>query len=89
MSSFLDAPVLSIKFRRGKLLSSSVPGSWPHKYREDFSRTTWLFLLFHTEKEHGTRVLASGSLGLNSVSATSSVTVIDCARLGKVKDPDV
>lgn len=89
MSSFLDAPVLSIKFRRGKLLSSSVPGSWPRQCREEFSRMTWLFLRFHTEKDHGTRVLAPGRLGLNSVSATSSVTVIDCARLGKVKDPDV
>lgn len=89
MSSFLDAPVLSIKFRRGKLLSSFVPGSWPPKCREDFRRTTWLFLLFHTEKEHGTRVLVSGRLGLNFVSATSSVTFIDCAHLGKVEDPDV
>lgn len=65
VSSFLDAPVLSIKFRRGKLLSSFVPGSHsgPRKDREDFSRTTWLFLLFHAEKEQGTRVLASGRAG--------------------------
>lgn len=93
MISFLDAPVLSVKFRRGNLLSSFVPGSYSGtlKLRKDFSRTTWLSLLFDAEKEHGVRVLALAELGLifhlcHLLAMSPSQT---CACLGKGKDPDV
>lgn len=80
MISFLDAPVLSVKFSRGNLLSSFVLGSYSGtpKLRKDFSRTTWLSLLFDAEKEHGVRVVA--------LAMSPSQT---CACLGKGKDPDV